>query len=113
MKKQKSDLLELQNLYIELNHSRQPRKDRILKAIEKAKNRIPEHLAQRVEDFHEKGRVAMVAMVNGACSGCYLTLPGGVINSLIAQNNNFVCENCGCFVYAGQESPSTARTLSI
>ncbi len=113
MKTTKPDLLELQEMYLDLNHARQPRKDRVLKAIEKLKNRIPEHLAQRVEDYHSKGRVAVVPLVHGSCGGCFLTLPGGVVNSLAAQDGLYICENCGCFVYPQKQQESSPAEVAF
>ncbi len=100
MRTKKAELLELQNFYLELKRARGAKKEKILRAIEKIKNRVPEHLAQRVEDFLLKGTLALTPVINGTCSGCHLMLPGGVSATLAVQDSLFLCENCGRFVYA-------------
>ena len=95
----KSDLLELQGLYVESQRAHAQRKKKLLMSIEKIKNRVPEHLAQRVEDCFEKGRLALVAEMHGTCGGCHLMLPGGVANVLAVSDGFFECENCGSLVY--------------
>jgi len=100
MKTKKADLLELQNLYLELKRARGTRKEKIEKAIEKIKNRVPEYLAQRVEDFLGRGNLALTPALNETCSGCHLMLPRGIANQLAVSEGLFVCENCGRFVYA-------------
>ncbi len=106
--------MELQGLYLECKRARAPRKAKLEAAIEKIKNRVPEHLAQRVEDYLQRDKLALVSGDNGICGGCHLRLPNGVVNSIAFNNSLFICENCGCFVYAQAiESPNDSSALPL
>ena len=101
----KHDLLELQNLFLQSKRARGANKEKLQAAMEKVKNRVPEYLAERVEDFLHKGTLALVSGTNGACGSCYLLLPQGVANTLALTEGLFICENCGHFVYADSFEP--------
>ena len=99
MKTKKSDLLEFQNLHLEWERARAPRKAKLQNAMDRIKNRVPEYLVERVEEFISKGRMPLVPEIHGTCGGCHLMLPGGIANHLAATDELFLCENCGAFVY--------------
>ena len=101
----KHDLLEFQNLFLQCKRARGANKEKLQASMEKIKNRVPEHLAERLEDFLLKGTLALVPSTNGACGSCYLLLPQGIANSLALTEGLFICENCGHFVYAEAFEP--------
>ena len=110
MKTKKSDLLELQSLYLDHKRARAPRKAKLQVAMEKIKNRMPEHLVQRVEDYLQRDRLALVPGDNGICGGCHIRLPNGVSNTIALSDELFLCENCGCLVYAQDDERDSAKS---
>ena len=110
MKTKKSDLLEFQSLYLDWEHARAPRKAKLQAAMERIKNRVPEHLVQRAEDYLSRGKPALVSGDNGICGSCHIRLPNGVTNTIAVNEELFICENCGSFVYAGLEARSNASS---
>lgn len=112
MKTKKSDLLEFQSLYLDWRRARAPRKAKLQVAMDRIKNRVPEHLIQRVEDYLGRDKLALVSGDTGICGGCHIRLPNGVANTIAFSNELFLCENCGCFVYAQADERISDTSVS-
>ena len=110
--KKKADLLEFQSLYLDWKRARAPRKAKLQVAMDRIRNRVPEHLIQRVEDYLGRDKLALVSGDTGICGGCHIRLPNGVANTIAFSDDLFLCENCGCFVYARAEDPASIISSS-
>ncbi len=55
----------------------------------------------RYEFIHSRKNQALVALQDGFCGGCHMSLPPYVGHELRKQINPVCCSNCGCMLYLG------------
>ena len=61
---------------------------------------IEERLLSQYKRLREsKGGLAVVAIKNGACQGCYLTLPPQLVNEIKSSKRITMCESCARILY--------------
>jgi hypothetical protein len=75
------------------------RLDYLNKAREDLTSEIDRDLLRHYQRIYRKYGRAIVPVVKGACTGCFVRLPISLVSG-IKQNDRIVsCENCGRFLY--------------
>jgi len=52
---------------------------------------------------------ALAPVEEGACLGCYTTIPPQMLNELINNEGLLFCKSCGRLLYLGEQEPDNAR----
>ena len=86
--------LEVKNLGFAIN-----RLDQLKEARENLVQGIDSNLYRHYRRIFEKYGRAIVPVVNGACTGCFVRLPISQFSVLKKNEKVISCENCGMFLY--------------
>jgi predicted nucleic acid-binding Zn-ribbon protein len=100
-------LVELQSLEERLE-KRLPAAQREEAAAQVAKIRgqVPITVLGHYDRMKTTGKKPMAAVRNGACQGCFLSLPYGDILRMKTSDDIHLCEHCGRYIYLSEESPA-------
>lgn len=101
-------LIELQSLEegLEKRLSASQRTD-VANQVAKVRGQIPITIQGHYDRLRAVGKKPMAAVVNGACQGCFLSLPYGDILRMRTSDDIHLCEHCGRYIYLKDESPAT------
>lgn len=67
--------------------------------INRLRSIIPAFILGHHDRKIQMGKASIVAVVNGICSACHLSLPSGHAARLQSSQDLEVCDNCGTFIY--------------
>jgi len=67
--------------------------------ISRLRSIIPAFILGHHDRKIQMGKASIVAVVNGVCSACHLSLPSGHAARLRSSQDLEVCDNCGAFIY--------------
>ncbi len=80
--------------------------------INRLRSIIPAFILGHHDRRIQMGKASIVAVVNGICSACHLSLPSGHVARLQSSQDLEVCDNCGTFIYLDPGSvPSTTAPV--
>jgi predicted nucleic acid-binding Zn-ribbon protein len=76
--------------------------------VSEKRNRAIERLSPQLREEYLKIRAhyagdAIVSVEGGVCTGCYVNIPPNVVGELHAVKNIIRCEQCGRFLYCGDD----------
>lgn len=74
--------------------------------VAKVRGQIPITIQGHYDRLRAVGKKPMAAVVNGACQGCFLSLPYGDILRMRTSDDIHLCEHCGRYIYLGEEPPA-------
>ncbi|HLV60289.1 MAG TPA: C4-type zinc ribbon domain-containing protein [Fredinandcohnia sp.] len=66
--------------------------------MEAAKS-VPAQMLRRYDLIHQRRGTVLVPVVNGACSGCRMSIPPQLLNQLLARPKLDACPTCGRMIY--------------
>lgn len=77
--------------------------------IESLRAVLPTAILSHHDTRRARGKVSVAPVTRGVCRACHLAIPRGRLAELrrVADEVN-VCDNCGVFIYLGDEEPATA-----
>mgnify|MGYP003607604366 CR=1 FL=1 len=67
--------------------------------INRLRSIIPAFILGHHDRKIQMGKASIVAVVNGICSACHLSLPSGHAARLQSSQDLEVCDNCGTFIF--------------
>jgi predicted nucleic acid-binding Zn-ribbon protein len=68
--------------------------------------RIPHPILGHYDRLRVRGKKALAAVRNQACTGCHMRQPLGKITVLMRDEDIQLCDSCGRYLYLPEESPS-------
>ncbi len=71
----------------------------LTKRRNEAAQSVPPQMLRRYDLIHKRRGTVLVAVVNGACSGCRMSLPPQLHNQLLARPKLDACPSCGRMIY--------------
>ena len=78
--------------------------------INRLRSIIPAFILGHHDRKIQMGKASIVAVVNGICSACHLSLPCGHAARLQSSQDLEVCDNCGTFIYL---EPGSVPSISL
>lgn len=103
-----SHLKELSELESPIQASKNVSTEEKIKRILKLRQLIPEPVISHYDRFVKSGKVPIVAVKNGVCYGCFVSLSSGSFQQLLRQDDLNLCENCGRYTYPDGEAVEEA-----
>lgn len=82
-------------------------------AIVEAETIIPADQRERYRrNVKQRGADAMAAAEDGACTGCFVSMPPQMLNELINGGQLVFCKSCGRILYLAEQDQSNTRRYS-
>lgn len=70
---------------------------------------VPPQMLRRYDLIHQRRGTVVVPVLNGACSGCHMSLPPQLYNQLRARPKLDACPSCGRMIYVPSVFESAAE----
>jgi hypothetical protein len=79
--------------------------------VSKLRAQVPEPIQAHFDRLIARRKKGVAVVRHGVCSECHLRIPIGTQARLTADNEIFLCENCGRYLYlAPEESPHSGAS---
>jgi hypothetical protein len=75
-------------------------------AISQLRRKIPTPILEHYDRLVVRGKKGVAIVRNQVCTGCYMRIPIGAINTLMHGDDIQMCETCGRYLYLPSETPA-------
>ncbi|MEM9444462.1 MAG: C4-type zinc ribbon domain-containing protein [Verrucomicrobiota bacterium] len=94
----------LESEYALLRPRQYEAKKKLQKEIDRDRKKLPHPILGHHDRIRVKGRSSTSPVINWVCRGCFIAVPVGLRSALAQKEDILICENCGSYIYIGDET---------